>query len=130
MRTMLVAALALLGPLPASAQILYGSLVGTVTDESGLSVPGATVTITQTETDQSREGTTTATGGYNFSNVAPGTYQIVVTVTGFKPFTARNVVVRQNNAVRVDAKLTIGSIEESIVVSGTSALLQTESAAV
>jgi len=129
-RWMVVATLALLCALPASAQILYGSLVGTVTDETGLSVPGAIVTITQTETNQSRGAATNATGGYNFSNVAPGTYQVVVTLTGFKPFTARSIVVRQNNAVRVDAKLTVGSIEESIVVSGTAALLQTETAAV
>ena len=45
---------------PAMAQVLYGSLVGTITDESGLAVPGATVTITQAETNQSRAGTTSS----------------------------------------------------------------------
>ena len=53
---------------PASAQTLYGTLVGNVTDESGLAVPGATVKITQTETNQTREAVTGENGGYNFPN--------------------------------------------------------------
>src|SRR5205814_9540060 len=52
------------------AQTLYGSLVGTVTDSAGLSVPGATVKITQTETSQSREATTNNLGAYSFPNIA------------------------------------------------------------
>ena len=65
---------------PARAQTLYGSLVGTVTDESGLAVPGATVKITQAETNQSREAATNATGGYNFPNIPTGTYQVDITI--------------------------------------------------
>ena len=63
---------------PAMAQVLYGSLVGTITDESGLAVPGATVTITQVETNQSRAGTTGSNGTYTFPNIAAGTYQVDV----------------------------------------------------
>src|SRR5262245_15477010 len=111
---------------PAYAQSLYGSLVGNVTDPTGLAVPGATVTITQAETNQTREATTTDTGAYNFPNLAPGTYRVDVTLPGFQPFSTRGVLVQQGNAVRVDAKLNVGSLQEAIVVSGTAAVLQTE----
>jgi hypothetical protein len=116
--------------IPASAQTLYGGLVGNVTDETGLSVPGATVTITHLETNQTREGTTSATGGYNFPNIPTGTYQVDVALAGFQPFSARNVIVRQNTQVRVDVKLSVGGLQETVLVSGTAAVLQTESAAV
>jgi Carboxypeptidase regulatory-like domain/TonB dependent receptor len=122
--------LALACSAPAFAQTLYGSLVGTVTDESGLAVPGATVTITHTETNQTRVATTGTNGAYTFTNIATGTYQIDVTLPGFQSFRARNVVVQQNSSVRMDAKLAVGALSETVLVSGSAAILQTESAAV
>src|SRR5439155_4719248 len=97
---------------------------------TGLSVPGATVKITQNETNQSREATTSETGSYTFTNVAAGTYEVDVTLPGFQSFKSPNIVVRVNTAVRVDAKLSVGALQESVTVSGTAALLQTETAAV
>ena len=129
-RCMLVAALALIFCSPAIGQTLYGSLVGTVTDESGLAVPGATVKITQSETNQTRDTTTSAVGGYNFPNIPTGTYQVEITLPGFQSFRSRGVVVQQNASVRIDAKLGVGTLQETVVVSGTAAVLQTESAAV
>jgi hypothetical protein len=117
-------------PSQSFAQVLYGSLVGTVTDDANLAVPGATVKITQTETNQSREAVTSESGAYSFPNVAAGTYQVEVTLPGFQPFRARDVVVRLNTAVRVDAKLSVGGIQESVLVSAAAILLQTETAAV
>ena len=115
---------------PASAQTLYGTLVGNVTDESGLAVPGATVKITQNETNQSREAVTGENGGYNFPNIPTGTYQVDVSLTGFQTASSRNIVVRQNTSVRVDVRLTVGALQETVLVSGTAAVLQTETAAV
>src|SRR5438094_6004026 len=92
-------------PASAPAQVLYGSIVGTVSDSTGLSVPGATVKITQNETNQSREATTNETGSYTFTNVAAGTYEVDVTLPGFQAFKSLNIVVRANPAVRVDANL-------------------------
>ncbi len=115
---------------PAVAQALYGSLVGNVTDETGAALPGATVTVTQTETNLSRDVVTNETGGYNVPNLLPGTYEVAVTLQGFKSFTARGIAVRPGLALRVDARLGLGTLQESIVVSGTSVVLQTESAAV
>ena len=114
----------------AGAQALYGSLVGNITDETGAALPGATVSITQRETNLVREVISNETGGYNVPNLLPGTYQIDVKLQGFSTFTARDISVRQGLDVRVDARLSVGALEESIVVSGQAAVLQTESAAV
>lgn len=115
---------------PALGQVLYGSIVGTVTDSSNLAVPGATVTITHAETNQARETTTNETGNYMFPNVAAGTYRVDVTLPGFQSFRAQDIAVRLNTAVRVDAKLAVGAVSESVLVSADAVLLQTESAAV
>ena len=110
MRSAFLLALALLLSGPASAQTLYGTLVGNVTDETGLAVPGATVKITHTETNQTRESTTNSTGGYNFPNIPTGTYQVDVALTGFQSASSRDVVVRQSTSVRVDVRLTVGTL--------------------
>ena len=89
MRLALVAVVVLLSAFPASAQTLYGTLVGNVTDETGLAVPGATVKITHAETTQSRESATNSAGGYNFPNIPTGTYQVDVVLTGFQSASSR-----------------------------------------
>ena len=63
---------------PAASQILYGSLTGNVTDPSGAAVVGATVTITQTATNQTRTTTTNDAGIYNFPTIPGGTYEVKV----------------------------------------------------
>src|SRR5688500_1478746 len=98
----------------AGAQALYGSLLGNVTDETGAALPGATVSVTQRETNLVRDVVTNETGSYNVPNLLPGTYQIDVKLQGFSTYTAREISVRQGLDVRVDAKLSVGAIEESI----------------
>ena len=105
----------------ANAQALYGSLLGNVTDETGAALPGAAVNITQRETNLVREVVTNETGSYNVPNLLPGTYQVDVKLPGFSTFTARDISVRQGLDVRVDAKLSVGALEESIIVSGNGA---------
>lgn len=129
-RLALVAMVSFAFSIPASAQALYGGLVGNVTDETGLSVPGATVKITHAETSQTREATTNETGGYSFPNIPPGTYQVDVALTGFQSVSSRGVVVRQSTSIRVDLRLTVGTLQETVLVSGSAAVLQTENAAV
>src|SRR5688572_33475476 len=84
----------------ASAQVLYGSIVGNVTDSTGAAVPGATVTIEQTETKLTRELVTDAAGAYHFTAVPSGTYNVTVTMTGFRSFGRQNVPVTLNSAAR------------------------------
>jgi hypothetical protein len=111
------------------AQALYGSLVGNVVDETGATVPGATVSITQKETNQTREQPTSENGAYSFANLAPGTYDVVVTLPGFRTFASRDIIVSVGAIVRVDARLGVGALEESVVVTGEAAILQADSAA-
>ena len=128
-RLCLVAALVMVTAGIVQAQALYGSLVGNVVDDSGALVPGATVTITHKETNQTREQATPENGTYSFPNLAPGTYDVVVTLPGFRTFTTRDVTVNIGAIVRVDAKLALGALEESVVVTGEAAILQADSAA-
>ena len=109
---------ALAAAVPAAhAQVLYGSIVGNVTDSTGAAVPGATVTIEQTETKLKRELVTDAGGAYHFTAVPSGTYTISVTMTGFRTFSRRNVPVTLNSVARVDAKLEVGQLSETVMVS-------------
>src|SRR5205809_1908271 len=117
-------------PSPLDAQVLYGSFVGTVTDETGAAVPGAAVTITHTETGASRDATTDAKGAYNFPTVQSGTYTVTVQLVGFRTFTRSDVPVTLNNVTRVDAALQIGQLSETVMVTGMSPLLQTDRAEV
>src|SRR5688572_29082067 len=84
----------------ADAQVLYGSIIGNVTDSTGASVPGATVTIEQAETKLTRELVTDAAGAYHFTAVPSGTYNVTVTMTGFRSFGRQNVPVTLNSAAR------------------------------
>src|SRR5688500_16922017 len=103
-RLALVAVCVLTFSVRVPAQTLYGTLVGNVTDETGLAVPGATVIITHAETNLTREGTTNATGGYSFPNVPTGTYQVDVSLTGFQTASSRGIVVRQNKIGRASCR--------------------------
>src|SRR5438309_2029683 len=76
---------------PALAQVLFGSMVGTVTDASGASVPDATVRITNTSTNESRTAQTNADGAYTISTVPSGVYSVSIEKTGFSGFLASRV---------------------------------------
>jgi carboxypeptidase family protein len=114
---------------PLYAQVLYGSIVGSVTDSSGAAMPGATVTIEQTETKLTRELVTDASGAYHFTAVPSGTYTVSVKMSGFRTF-SRTVPVTLNTVARVDVKLDIGQLTESVQVSAESPVLQTDKAEV
>lgn len=123
-------ALALAGLLSApeaTAQVLYGSLVGNVTDATGGGVPNATVKVTNQGTGQQWSATTSALGAYSVPTVPPGSYEVVITAQGFRTFTRRNVPVEPNATVRVNAVLEVGPVTESIEISAAAAALQTDS---
>jgi len=111
-----------------SAQVLYGSIVGNVTDATQAGVPGAAVKITETSTNESRSVLTNEAGVYNVTAVPAGTYKIDISKAGFRGFVSSSVLVYQNNVVRVDAQLQLGSQTESVEVAAESAALQTDRA--
>ncbi len=91
------------------------SLSGTVTDESGLPVPGATVTLTGGGVHQTT--TTGSTGEYTFAGVAPGTYDVAVTLTGFAPSTQTGIAVAATPVTVPPITLRIAGLGETVVVS-------------
>ncbi len=115
---------------PAAAQILYGSLTGNVTAPSGAAVIGATVTITQLETNQTRTTTTNDAGIYTFPTIPGGTYEVRVSAQGFRTLIRQSVTVSVNTVTRVDAQLEIGAVTESVQVTAEAALLQSDRAEV
>ena len=112
-------------PAYAHAQALYGSIVGTVTDATGAAVPGATVTVVQTQTSQTRTATTNGAGAYNFPTLPSGTYTVTVNLGGFRTFT-REVALSIGEMVRVEARLTLDTLTERVDVSAQTVSLQTE----
>ena len=133
-RLLVLGGLALVWSLTLSNQLVYaqvvsGSMVGNVTDAAGGSVPGASVKITLTTTNDSRAVLTDATGAYTISTVTPGTYKVEITPEGFRTFVASDILVNQNNVVRVDAQLQSALSTERIEVTTTAtAALQTDRA--
>src|SRR5579864_2211557 len=121
--------LLILSTQPASAQVAFGSIVGNVTDASGGGMSGATVKITLIQTNDSRSVLTNESGGYTITTVIPGTYRVEITREGFRTFVASDILVNQNNVVRVDAQLQVGALTERVEVTTTvAAELQTERA--
>ena len=118
----------LLAANPAEAQVLYGSIIGTVTDQTGAMVPKAHVTIFDAATGESREAVTDEAGRYSVSNLPAATYEIKVTAPGFRHFTRTNVVATINNVTRVDVQLELGAQNQEVTVSGSAAVLQTDTA--
>ncbi|HJZ96328.1 MAG TPA: carboxypeptidase-like regulatory domain-containing protein, partial [Candidatus Solibacter sp.] len=115
-----------LAAVPTNAQILYGSLVGNVKDASDAAVGGATVAITNSQTNQTRQTETNDTGSYTLPTLEPGIYEVRVSKAGFSVFRDSNVVVSINSVTRVDVKLSVGAVTETISVTGQAAVLQTD----
>jgi hypothetical protein len=112
------------------AQVLYGSITGNVADSTGGALPGATVTIEQTETKLKREVVSDAMGAYHFTAVPSGTYKVTITMTGFRGFERQGVAVTLNSIARVDGRLEVGQLSETVSVSAETPILQTDRAEV
>lgn len=108
----------------AFGQVLYGSMVGVVTDATGAVVPGAGVEITNLDTGDTRRVQTNGSGTYDVPNLQAGRFSVSVLKTGFSTFKAPAVVVGFNTQARVDAVLNAGSDQQVISVSADQAALQ------
>jgi hypothetical protein len=109
----------------ASAQVLYGSIVGTVTDPANAVVSKATVAVTNTSIGLSRQASADDAGYYSIPNLPQGTYDLTVSAAGFRPLTQKGVNVLINTVSRVDLSLQVGAVTESVTVEASAALLQT-----
>ena len=112
---------------PAYGQVLSGSLTGTVVDQTGASVPGASVTATDADTGKVFKETADAKGEFTFTNVPNGFYKVVVEHAGFAKFTVERVQVFVSQSARVTAKLEIATAGTEVVVSAVQATVQADS---
>ena len=112
----------------ASAQTLYGSLVGNITDPSGAAVPGATVVVTNPDTGFTRQATTDERGAYQFANLLPGRYDLKVAAKSFAALAEAGIAVSPNAVVRIDGRLELATTSEAVTVTASGATLQTDRA--
>jgi hypothetical protein len=124
--TCAVLLLAVLASAPANAQVLYGSIVGTVEDPTGAVVPGATINLSNPATGLTREAKADAQGRYTLPNILPGSYDVKVASQGFRTSTRTGVEITINTVTRVDMKLEVGQMTEQVTVSASAVALQTD----
>jgi len=113
---------------PARGQVLYGSLVGTVSDPSGAVIPGVTITATDSQTGSTREEKTDGAGRYNIANLVPGIYSVKVAANGFRSVEQNNFVITPNVIGRIDFHLEVGQAAETVTVNAEAVQLQTDKA--
>jgi hypothetical protein len=113
---------------PAKPQVLYGSLVGTVTDAAGAVVPNAAVEVVHAGTGQVKRVATDERGGFLLSDLQTGTYEVKVAAPGFASFTKTGVAISINTVVRQDVQLQVGAVTENITVTAGISVLQTDRA--
>jgi len=102
---------------------------GTVEDPSGGVLPGATVTLTNTGTKAVQSTVTNERGGYIFSGVFPGTYDVKVELEGFKTYEQKAIGISPQDTRGIDVKLDVGARTETVTVTAQSEVIQTETGA-
>lgn len=111
---------------PAMAQRDMGTLLGSVTDPSGASIPGASITITEEATGVTDMVESDALGNYIRPLIKPGVYTIACESAGFKRSVQTGVILQSAGRVQANFILEIGEVTETIEVSAAPPALQTE----
>jgi hypothetical protein len=127
---MWLGALLVLLPLVGSAQTGTATITGVVTDDSGATLPGVTVTATNQATNVAQVAVTNEAGNYTITPVNIGSYVIKAELTGFRTSTTSAIALEARQVARLDFKMEIGAITETLEVVGASPILQTESTSV
>ena len=109
----------------ASAQT-FGQVTGIVTDSTGGVLPGAAVTLTNTQTGANVTQQANTAGVYVFPNLLPGVYTVKVDMDGFRSAARNNLELQVAQTVRLDFKLELGTLSETIQAVGTAPMMNTE----
>ena len=112
---------------PGFSQTITGTLNGTVTDPSGGVLPNVKVVATNVDTNIEYTATTNAAGVYNLLFLPVGRYNVSATASGFKKAVLGPYVLEVNQTARVDVRMEVGEVNQSIEVSSIAPILQTES---
>ncbi len=110
----------------AFAQSTFGSIVGTVKDQSGSVVPGATVTLVNQGSSATHTATSSASGNYEFLNLDAGTYQVSIAASGFKDVVFDHLVLQARDTQRIDANLAVGSASQTVEVQAAGDVITTD----
>src|SRR3954465_6449531 len=124
-RAVLCVIVALLLPAMVAAQAVTGTILGVITDSTGAVMPGASVTLTNTGTGLVRSVTTDANGEFTAPSLPTGKYVVKAELSGFKTVSVPDVTLGVDQHFRLNLKLEIGAVEESVTVTGGSPLIQT-----
>src|SRR5215475_8036981 len=118
---------AVMAPSMMAQSLISGDLTGTVTDPSGAVVSGATVTLQSSSTGATRNSTTGANGTYRFSLLAPGSYLVTVTASGFSKAQTQTAV-NIGQATVADIKMAVGANTQTVEVTSAAPLVQADDA--
>ena len=118
----------LMGQLPTSAQTLYGSLTGNISDPTGAALPKAKIEAMNLATGVTKSTTTDDRGAYQMSDLLPGTYKISISAPAFGTRVQEGANIAINTVLRLDAALSVSQVVESIAVSASAVTLQTDRA--
>ena len=116
-------------PAVAVAQTFYGGVRGATRDATGV-VPGAALTLTNEATAVSSTTVTNDVGEYVFANTPPGVYTLAATLSGYKTFERRGLIVGTQQILVVDVALEVGDVAEQITVTGETPAIDRSSASV
>ncbi len=112
----------------AYSQEVRAAITGTVTDPTGASVAGATITVLNVATSVAVAAKSNSSGSFATPFLAPGKYEVSIEASGFKKFLRQNVVLQAQDRLRLDVKMEVGEVTTSVTVSGDVSQLQTETA--
>ena len=126
----LALSLSLSAPHLAAQTTAVAQVNGTVTDQSGAGIPGAQVTMTETDKDQVHSTTSDSGGHYVLPNLPVGPYRFEAKSNGFKDYQQTGIVLIVNNNIQIDAPMQVGSINERVEVVATANLVETKETSV
>jgi len=112
------------------AQVVSGSIVGTVTDQTGAVVPNAKIALTNTGTGFERAAVTNTSGEYVADNLPTGSYTVTVEATGFQKLVRTGVQLPYGETVTADLQLKVGDVRETVQVHASAPLLQAQTGTV
>ena len=111
-----LACVCLLTQMPATAQSVYGSLFGTVTDTTGAVIPNATITVKDEAKGTIVTAISNGSGDYSVPHLIPDVYDMKVTAKGFKIFETKGISVEADAAPRIDPALEVGAENTTVEV--------------
>jgi hypothetical protein len=108
----------------APAQAVYGSILGTVTDNTGAVVQNAEITVTDLAKGTSVKAQTNDSGQYTVQHLIPDAYKVEATAPGFSKTTVDNILVYADTAPKADIELSVGQVSNSVTVTSAAPLLE------